>query len=1072
MRIAERKMKGAKRCACLIMCFLLVFIYMTGAVFADDGTDQPNSVDPVYQGDSCSAVVYDNTNGLPTSEANDIAQTSEGFIWIASYGGLIRYDGDTFERMESTTGVGSVVCLLADSKDRLWIGTNESGLAMMEHGEIQKWDSSTAFGADKVRTIIEGPDGTIYVGTTTGISLITPEMVFRHIDDPEIAGAYIEQLSLGGDGRLYGLTNEDDFFIVKDGKLEEYIDHNSTSIQGITGLLADPDNPGMLYIGTESTGIYYGDLRGSIDDMTYINVDPLFSIIGLQMLGDKVWIAANNGIGVLDSEGFHDLSSLPLNNSIGKVMEDYQGNLWFTSSRQGVMKIVLNRFQDFNERFYLPEYVVNSTCMFEDMLFVATDTGLLVLNDDGIVENVPVTEITASSGSVIEETDLNKLLEGVRIRSIIRDSKDRLWISTWRSNGLLRYDHGSLRIFNEDDGLISNHIRAVHETDDGAILVAHTGGLAVIRDDEVEATYTKEDGIENPEILTVSSTPEGDYLLGSNGGGIYVINKKGIKCISTEDGLTSGIIMRIKRDDENGVYWLVTSNSIAYMDKDQNITTIENFPYSNNFDMYKNNKGEMWVLSSDGIYVAPVDMLLANEEISTVHYGLANGLPSASTSNSYCELTDDGYLYISGNAGVSRINIDETVEEVKDIKLSVPFVDADKHRIYPDEDGKFTIPTSTLKLTIHAYIYNYSLSDPKVSYKLEGFDQENVELNRSELGPLLYTNLKGGDYNFVLEIKDERGDSSKGITVPITKNKAIYEEKWFFMVIGLALIMAVAFFVRMYIRWLISDLEQKHKEEEDRHRIMGELQLAGRIQTGMLPHTFPPFPDRKEFDIYATMDAAREIGGDFYDFYFLDDDHLCLVMADVSGKGIPAALFMMISKVLLKSFATMSESASDVLTKANETLCKENNVDMFVTVWLGILEISTGRLVAANAGHEYPVIKRGQRGFELFKDKHGLVVGGMSGINYKEYEIDLAPGDKIFLYTDGVPEATNAGKELFGTKRMVDALNKDPDASPKDILRNVRAAVDEFVKDEEQFDDITMLCLKYKGMEETDNSEI
>ena len=168
----------------------------------------------------------------------------------------------------------------------------------------------------------------------------------------------------------------------------------------------------------------------------------------------------------------------------------------------------------------------------------------------------------------------------------------------------------------------------------------------------------------------------------------------------------------------------------------------------------------------------------------------------------------------------------------------------------------------------------------------------------------------------------------------------------------------------------------------------------------------------------------------------------------------------------------MSDSASDVLTKANETISKENNADMFVTVWLGILEISTGRLVAANAGHEYPIIKRGQRGFELFKDKHGLVVGGMSGIKYKEYEIDLAPGDKIFLYTDGVPEATNAGKELFGTKRMVDALNKDPDASPKDILRNVRAAVDDFVKDEEQFDDITMLCLKYKGMEETDNSEI
>ena len=525
MIYTKKKVKSVMRCACAAMCILLVFTFGAGAVFADDGRGDTAAGEPVYQKDSFSAVVYNNTNGLPTSEANDIAQTAEGFIWIGSYGGLTCYDGNTFERIDSATGIGSVACLLADSKGRLWIGTNESGLAKMEKGNFQIWDSSTALGADKIRDIKEGSDGTIYVGTTTGIIMVYPDMSFSHIDDPEIANAYIEQMCLGADGRLYCLTNEDDYFIVKDGKLDEYTDHSDTSVQGITSLLPDPDEPGMFYIGTEVSGIYYGDPCGSIEDMEYIDADPLFGIIGLQSLGDNVWIAANNGIGVLDSEGFHDLSYLPLNNSIGKVMEDYQGNLWFTSSRQGVMKLSRNHFQDLNERFGLQESVVNSTCMYEGKLFVATDTGLMVLDENGTVDSVPVYEMTAASGNVQEEFDLLKLLDGVRIRSIIKDSKDRIWISTWRSNGLIRYDHGNVRVFSEDDGLISNHIRAVHETDDGAILVAHSGGLAVIRDDKVEAVYGKNDGIENPEILTVSSTPDGDYLAGSNGGGICMTRK-------------------------------------------------------------------------------------------------------------------------------------------------------------------------------------------------------------------------------------------------------------------------------------------------------------------------------------------------------------------------------------------------------------------------------------------------------------------------------------------------------------------------------------------------------------------
>ena len=252
----------------------------------------------------------------------------------------------------------------------------------------------------------------------------------------------------------------------------------------------------------------------------------------------------------------------------------------------------------------------------------------------------------------------------------------------------------------------------------------------------------------------------------------------------------------------------------------------------------------------------------------------------------------------------------------------------------------------------------------------------------------------------------------------------------------------------------------------EKERITTELSLARRIQEAMLPHQFPPFPERKEFDLYASMTPAKAVGGDFYDFFLIDDDHLGLVMADVSGKGIPAALFMMICKTILQSCAMLGQTPGEILTKTNEGICSNNQADMFVTVWVGILEISTGKLRAANAGHEYPALKRADGRFELYKTKHGLAVGAMEDAEYREYELQLFPGDKLFVYTDGVPEAIDAQEQAFGTGRMLRALNLDPEAGPEALLGNVKGEMDAFVGGAEPFDDITMLGFVYYGTEE------
>ncbi|MBR2801362.1 MAG: serine/threonine-protein phosphatase [Erysipelotrichaceae bacterium] len=258
----------------------------------------------------------------------------------------------------------------------------------------------------------------------------------------------------------------------------------------------------------------------------------------------------------------------------------------------------------------------------------------------------------------------------------------------------------------------------------------------------------------------------------------------------------------------------------------------------------------------------------------------------------------------------------------------------------------------------------------------------------------------------------------------------------------------------------LKKIESITKEKE---RIDTELDLAARIQAHTLPNKFPPFPEHKEFDVYALMDPAKEVGGDFYDFFLVDDDHLGLVMADVSGKGIPGALFMMVSMILIQNSAAVKPSPAKILETVNEQVCAHNPEEMFVTVWLGILELSTGKLTAANAGHEYPLLKQPGGKYELIKDRHGFVIGGMSGMKYTDYELQLSPGSALFLYTDGLPEATDVNEQLFGTERILEAINRQPDADPETVLKNMQQSAAEFVGAAEQFDDLTMMCVSYHG---------
>ena len=279
------------------------------------------------------------------------------------------------------------------------------------------------------------------------------------------------------------------------------------------------------------------------------------------------------------------------------------------------------------------------------------------------------------------------------------------------------------------------------------------------------------------------------------------------------------------------------------------------------------------------------------------------------------------------------------------------------------------------------------------------------------------------------------------------------------MVYGLSLSPGVVMLMLLLMYCVLNISQGREKAIADR-----DLSVASSIQKNVLPQIFPYLPEREEFDIYATMTAAKEVGGDFYDFFMVDNDHIALVMADVSGKGIPAALFMMVARTMIKNYAlTGKYSPSDILEHVNDQICEGNTAELFVTVWLAIVDLNTGKGLAANAGHEHPALRKNGGKYEMVKYRHSVAVATLEGVSFKEHEFELCPGDSFFVYTDGVSEATNAKLEQFGEKRIIEALNKDPEAAPKEVISNVMEDITEFVDGADQFDDITMLSFKYYG---------
>ena len=708
------------------------------------------------------AELYDANNGLPTSDANYILASGKGYIYIGGYSGIIRYDGSRFERLDSSGGLTSGRAIFEDSFGRIWVGTNDNGVVLMSGTESFQYTYKDGLPSSSIRSFAEDKDRNIYIGTTGGISYVDETRMLHPIGDNRLEDKTVVRLVSDADGVIYGCTKEGDIFSAVNGHLLAFYRCSDLGFDNITMIYSDENESGKIYIGTQSDRIYYGKFGDKADKMEEISVAPADNIYWIARACGRIWVTSENIAGYLDeSRKFNELKNLPMDNSIDMMTSDYQGNLWFASSRQGVMKLVTNNFQDITRKAGLAEVTVNATCLKDDFLYIGTDNGLQILDSD----LKPV------------QNELTKYLGDTRVRCIEKDNEDNLWVSTYTNGlGLVCYkENGEIESYTEEDGLLSSQIRCTVIAKDGSILAGTNEGLAVIKDGAVVRTVGSKEGISNTVFLTVAEAGNGDIYAGTDGDGIYVIKGSTFKRLGRDEGLTSDVILRIKKDPKRDIIWIITSNSIEYL-KDGEITNVDTFPYNNNFDAYYDENDNIWILSSYGVYSVRASEMLEDNIRDYRLYTVANGLTGTPTANAYSVLDENGDLYIAARNGVSKVNINHYFEESARIKAGIQSVYCNEDEILPDASGVYTIPPSSGRIQITPAILDYTMTNPTVHVYLEGSGDDGITAEQSRLTPLEYTGLKYGNYMLHIEILDlSTGEVIQDEVFSIIKKPRFYE---------------------------------------------------------------------------------------------------------------------------------------------------------------------------------------------------------------------------------------------------------------------------------------------------------
>ncbi|WP_051537791.1 HD domain-containing phosphohydrolase [Treponema sp. C6A8] len=784
---------------------MVLFLLFAGFLLV--GGEKLSAQSKIYS--SYTQTLYNKSNGLNGGKANDIVSTDDGVLWIGTYEGLYRYNGIEFRLMTEFDSIKAVKCLYVDDDDRLFVGTNDNGLSIIINESIMNViEESDGLPADAVRSIIRGSDGLYYVGTAEALAVLEIADGLGVVSTfPEIQTAI--SLAADKDEHIAAVSSAGTLFLFNNA---DGIGWTSKNIkERFISVAFTPE--GLLYAATDSNKLLSYQVRGKelVFD-SQIDCQGFYHINSVEFYNDTAFVCADNGIGCIENGKISLIESGNFNNSIDNMTEDYQGNFWFTSSRLGLLKMCENSFSEIYASADLPVSVVNSTAKYRGVLYFATDDGLMAVDAES--ERPLNNEIT-------------KFLKGVRCRCITLTKNGEMWIST-KSRGLVKvFPDG--RIITLGQGHL---FRVAIELADGALAAGSSDGLALIKNDRIVQWLTVKDGFENSMVLCLSETPDGIILAGTDGGGLAVIEKEDeegtysiSRLIKRSDGISSNVILRTVNDFEGenptGKVFAVTSNGLAYLDfsegAEKPIRILSNFPYSNNYDLIIRPDKNLFVLCSAGIYVVNRDELLSGMKLDYELLDSEKGLRGALTANSWNYLDENGDLYLSCDAGASKINLNTYDKQEHSYRMQLKSVVIDGRRHIVQKDIPFILSSETGTVEIVPEIINYSLNTPYVSLFLEGVDEKPSVMLQNELTSKIYTNIKSGEYKFHIAVLDSKGRRTVEESIyTIKKPFRIYDNWWFFIyTLGVAMLAIV------WLTWYVTSalqekrLEKQNKEMED-----------------------------------------------------------------------------------------------------------------------------------------------------------------------------------------------------------------------------------------------------------------
>ena len=687
--------------------------------------------------------IYSSNNGLPCGEANDIAQTNDGVLWIGTYAGLYRYNGREFRWVDNYESVKNVNCLYVDEEGRLWIGTNDNGLSIVIREKVVNvLDQSSGLPSNSVRCIIRASDGYYYVGTTGSMQILAMNNGLKAASTlNEIY--YAESITADEEGHAAVVASDGRLFLLKGGEIQ-----NSIKLQGDEEIFkcCDFAPDGTLMVGTTTNHIYRYDVSGDdFKELKGMTCERVNSINNLHYLDDgTLFISTDSGISYVDKQGYHQLNTNEFNNSIDNMLYDYQGNLWFTSSRLGLLRLAKSPFKDVYGSIGMERKVVNAIVFWRDSYFIGTDKGLDVVD-------------RACSRQI--NNPLTTELNGVRIRCMYVDSNDHLWVCTY-GNGLMEYSpEGESWAYNGEKGSFGNRARIVTGLSDGTIVAAGDNGISFIKDHQVLQTIKNDDGVINSMILTLTERSDGTLLAGTDGDGIAVIKDgKVIKMLTRDDGLSSGVILRTVKDPKSEGVFIVTSNSLCYLEEDGSIRLLDKFPYFNNYDIWVKDEDTLFVMSSAGIYVVERDELVAGGDFSWELLDARRGLGTSLTANSWNYYNGRNELFLPCDTGVYIIDVERYNSDVRSYRMQLNSVRLDGVLQPPVRMGAITVGQGVSRVELGPEILNYTIQEPNVGYYLEGFDTQWTIIPQNNLNNIIYINLPAGEYTFHLAIFDSAGE--------------------------------------------------------------------------------------------------------------------------------------------------------------------------------------------------------------------------------------------------------------------------------------------------------------------------